>query len=114
MESEELDVEMICRKIGMSRTKLYGKVKGVTGQPIGEFTRLLRLKKAAKIMVAEDLPILEVMQRVGIQSQSYFIKQFKSEFGKTPSAFILDSGKKRKEDNHSGDIVIKENNVGDN
>lgn len=94
MESEELDVEMICRKIGMSRTKLYGKVKGITGQPIGEFTRLLRLKKAAKIMVAEDIPILEVMDRVGIQSQSYFIKQFKKEFGKTPSAFIADFEKK--------------------
>ncbi len=99
MESEDLDVEMICRKIGMSRTKLYGKIKGITGQPIGEFTRLLRLKKAAKIMVAEDIPILEVMDRVGIQSQSYFIKQFKKEFGKTPSAFIADFEKKSTQDN---------------
>lgn len=99
MESEELDVEMICRKIGMSRTKLYGKVKGITGQPIGEFTRLLRLKKAAKIMVAEDIPILEVMYRVGIQSQSYFIKQFKKEFGKTPASFMLDFAKNSTESN---------------
>ncbi len=95
IESEELDVEMICRKIGMSRTKLYGKVKGITGQPIGEFTRLLRLKKAAKIMVAEDIPILEVMSRVGMQSHSYFIKQFRKEFGKTPSAFLADFARKR-------------------
>ncbi len=97
MESEDLDVEMICRKIGMSRTKLYGKIKGITGQPIGEFTRLLRLKKAAKIMVAEDVPISEVMFRVGIQSHSYFIKQFKKEFGKTPSSFIADFAKQGKE-----------------
>ena len=97
MEDENLDVEMICKKIGMSRTKLYGKVKAVTGQPIGEFTRVLRLKKAAKIMVSEDIPILEVMYRVGIQSQSYFTKAFKIEFGKTPSAFLNEFKSKAKQ-----------------
>jgi signal transduction histidine kinase/DNA-binding response OmpR family regulator len=96
MEDEELDVEMICRKIGMSRTKLYGKVKAVTGQAIGEFTRVLRLKRAAKILVSEDVPILEVMYRVGIQSQSYFTKAFKKEFGKTPSQFVTEFSKKVK------------------
>lgn len=96
MEDEELDVEMICKKIGMSRTKLYGKVKAVTGQAIGEFTRVLRLKKAAKILVSEDVPILEVMYRVGIQSQSYFTKAFKKEFGKTPSQFVTEFSKRGK------------------
>lgn len=94
MEDEELDVDMICRKIGMSRTKLYGKVKGVTGQPIGEFIRLLRLKRAAKILVSEDISVQEVMFRVGIQSQSYFTKSFKKEFGKTPSQFVADFNQK--------------------
>lgn len=96
MEDEELDVEMICRKIGMSRTKLYGKVKAVTGQAIGEFTRVLRLKRAAKILVSEDVSILEVMFRVGIQSQSYFTKAFKKEFGKTPSQFVNEFSKRSK------------------
>ncbi|HLP37673.1 hybrid sensor histidine kinase/response regulator transcription factor [Lacibacter sp.] len=94
MEDEELDVDMICRKIGMSRTKLYGKVKGVTGQPIGEFIRLLRLKRAAKILVSEDISVQEVMFKVGIQSQSYFTKSFKKEFGKTPSQFVAEFSQK--------------------
>jgi signal transduction histidine kinase/ligand-binding sensor domain-containing protein/DNA-binding response OmpR family regulator len=96
MEDEELDVEMICKKIGMSRTKLYGKVKAVTGQAIGEFTRVLRLKRAAKMLVSEDVSILEVMFRVGIQSQSYFTKAFKKEFGKTPSQFVSEFSKRGK------------------
>lgn len=79
----------------MSRTKLYGKVKGVTGQPIGEFIRLLRLKKAAKILVSEDVPVVEAMYRVGIQSQSYFTKAFKKEFGKTPSQFVAECSKRQ-------------------
>jgi AraC-like DNA-binding protein len=72
----------------MSRTKLYQKIKALTGQSIGEFIRTIRLKKAAYIMTHEDLPLSEVMYRIGIQTQSYFTKAFKKEFGKTPSQFI--------------------------
>jgi AraC-like DNA-binding protein len=54
------------------------------------------LKRAAKILVSEDVPILEVMYRVGIQSQSYFTKAFKKEFGKTPSQFVAEISKKSK------------------
>ena len=90
MEEEELDVEYICRKVGMSRTKLYGKIKSVTGQPVGEFIRSLRLKKAARLLVSDNKSITEVMYEVGIQSQSYFTKAFKKHFGKTPSQFVAE------------------------
>jgi DNA-binding response OmpR family regulator len=108
MEDEELDVDMICRKIGMSRTKLYGKVKDVTGQSIGEFIRVLRLKKAAKLLVSEDIPIVEVMFQVGIQSQSYFTKAFKKEFGKTPSQFISAFSKMGKSTSFSDEDIANE------
>jgi AraC-like DNA-binding protein len=57
---------------------------------VGEFIRKLRLKKAAQIIVSEDVSITEVMEKVGIQSQSYFTKAFKKEFGKTPTKFLHD------------------------
>jgi AraC-like DNA-binding protein len=72
----------------MSRTKLYNKIKSLTGQSIGEFIRTIRLKKAAQIMTHQDIPITEVMIHVGIQTQSYFTKAFKQEFGKTPTQFL--------------------------
>ena len=84
----ELDIEMLCTEIGMSRTSLYQKIKSITGQPIGEFVRSIRLRKAIELMTHEDISISEVMFRVGIQSQSYFTKAFKKEFGKTPSQFL--------------------------
>jgi len=74
----------------MSRSKLYTKIKGLTGQFINDFIRTIRLKKALEIMTNEDVSITEVMYSVGIQTQSYFTKAFKNEFGKTPSQFLKD------------------------
>ena len=90
IDNTNLDVELICNEAGMSRTKLYSKIQNLTGQPVGEFIRKIRLKKAAQIIVSEDVSIVEVMERVGIQSQSYFTKAFKKEFGKTPTKFLHD------------------------
>lgn len=84
----ELDIEFLCVEIGMSRTKLYQKIKTITGQSIGEFIRSIRLRKAVEIMTQEDVLLTEVMYRVGIQTQSYFTKAFKKEFGKTPSQYL--------------------------
>jgi YesN/AraC family two-component response regulator len=84
----DMDVDYICTQIGMSRTKLYQKIKSVTGQSIGEFVRTIRLKKAAQLMTQQDVSLTDVMYSVGIQTQSYFTKAFKKEFGKTPSQFL--------------------------
>lgn len=88
VENTELDIELICKELGMSRTNLYNKIKGITGESIGEFIRDFKLKKAAKLLLEEDTPVVQVMYQVGIQSQSYFTKAFKKKFGKTPTAFV--------------------------
>ena len=95
LESTELNVDFLCQKIGMSKTKLYKKIKDLTGQTINEFIRTFRLKKATEIMIHEDVNVTEVMYRVGIQSNSYFTTAFKKEFGKTPSQFMQELNKER-------------------
>lgn len=86
----EMNIDYICSQIGMSRTKLYNEIKSLTGQSIGDFIRTIRLKKAVQLMTQENMPIAEVMYNVGIQTQSYFTKAFKTEFGKTPMQFLKD------------------------
>jgi YesN/AraC family two-component response regulator len=88
LTNPDMDVDYICQQVGMSRSKLYQKIKSITGQSIGEFVRSVRLRHAVKIMTEEDVPLTEVTYRVGIQTQSYFTKAFKKEFGKTPSQFL--------------------------
>jgi len=84
----DFDIEQLCGKMGMSRTSLYQKIKSISGQSIGDFVRSTRLKKAVQIMTHEDVSMTEVMYRIGIQTQSYFTKAFKKEFGKTPTQFM--------------------------
>ena len=93
LDNPEMDVDYICMQIGMSRTKLYQKIKHITGQSIGGFIRIIRLKKAVQLMTHGDISLSEVMYSVGIQTQSYFTKAFKKEFGKTPSQFLKDLNK---------------------
>ncbi|WP_164974249.1 hybrid sensor histidine kinase/response regulator transcription factor [Filimonas effusa] len=88
----DFDVSMLCANMGMSKTNLYQKIKQLTGQSTGDFVRTIRLKKAANIMTHEDVPISEVILRIGIQTQSYFTKAFKKEFGKTPTQFLQELG----------------------
>ena len=90
MDNTELEIEDIARDLGMSRSKLYSKIHSLTGQPVGDFVRKIRLKTASKIIVCEDVSITQVMERVGIQSQSYFTRAFKKEFGKTPTQYLHD------------------------
>jgi ligand-binding sensor domain-containing protein/signal transduction histidine kinase/DNA-binding response OmpR family regulator len=86
----ELDVEFLCNEIYMSKTKLYQKIKSITGQSIAEFVRTFRLKKAIQIMTHEDVLLTEVTYRVGFVDASYFSRVFKKEYGKTPTQFLQD------------------------
>jgi ligand-binding sensor domain-containing protein/signal transduction histidine kinase/DNA-binding NarL/FixJ family response regulator len=90
LNNPDLDVDQLCNTIGMSRTKLYHKIKEISGQAPNEFIRSIRLKKAIEIMTHEDVLLTEVIYRVGIQTQSYFTKAFKKEYGKTPTQFLQD------------------------
>ena len=38
LSKPELDIDFVCTQVGMSRTKLYNKIKGITGQAMGDFT----------------------------------------------------------------------------
>ena len=95
MSNPELDVELLCRETGMSKTKLNQKIKNITGQSIAEFVRAFRLKKAVQIMTNEDVLLSEVTFRTGFTDASHFSRLFKKEFGKTPSQFLNDIKKSK-------------------
>jgi DNA-binding response OmpR family regulator len=98
LDNSDLSVDEICLEVGLGRTNLYKKMKSLTDQSLGEFIRTYRLKKAAAILMAEDISVSEVIYRVGINSHSYFTKAFKMQFKYTPSEFVrrlqIPSGKK--------------------
>ncbi|MFV0593505.1 MAG: two-component regulator propeller domain-containing protein [Draconibacterium sp.] len=87
IDESGLDVNFIASELSMSRSKLYRKIKSMTDKSIVEFILNIRLRKAARIIIEEDLSMREVMEKVGIESQPYFTNAFKKEFGETPTAF---------------------------
>ena len=87
MDQPQMDVNQIAEELGMSRSKLYSKVKGLTGKSVVEFVLNCRLRKAARLIIEENLTMREVMMQVGIESQAYFTNSFKKVFGETPTSF---------------------------
>lgn len=82
-----LSVEELGRELGLSRSSLYKKVKGLTGHVPNEFIRIIRLKSAAKLLTTQEYNISEVGYMVGFSSHSYFSKCFYQQFQLTPTEF---------------------------
>lgn len=53
----------------------------MTGYSPYEYLRVMRMKKAAEMLLTEDLTIAEVAYSVGINDPFYFSKCFKNQFG---------------------------------
>lgn len=87
MTDTEFSVNDFAGIMGLGRTVFYKKVRGVTGYSPYEYLRVIRLKKAAEMLLTEDLTIAEVAYSVGINDPFYFSKCFKSQFGVSPSAY---------------------------
>jgi len=87
IDETEMDVNYIAAELSMSRSKLYTKLKSMTDKSIVEFILSYRLRKAAQLIAEENLSMREVMEKIGIESQSYFTSSFKKEFGETPTGF---------------------------
>ena len=94
MSRTELSVEELSRELGMSRVHLYKKLLQITGKTPIEFIRVIRLKRAAQLLQGSRLPIIEIANRVGFSSSSYFSKCFKEMFGMLPKQYAEESGKK--------------------
>lgn len=94
LDKSELDVNTIATEMMMSRSKLYSKIKSLTGKSIVEFILNYRLRKAAQMLTEGNTTIQEAMYSVGIESRSYFTNSFKKEFGMPPSKFIEKNSKR--------------------
>lgn len=88
--SEEMDnpafsVNDLCRKMGMSRTSMYNKMKTLTGQGPSDFIRIMRLNKGKELLATHCYSIGEISFMVGFSDPKYFSTCFKKQFGISPS-----------------------------
>lgn len=87
IDSPKLSVEDLSDYLGMSRVRLYKKIKQITGKTPIEFIRIIRLKRAAQLLRESQLNVSEIAYRTGFNSPKVFSKYFKEEFGILPSTY---------------------------
>ena len=83
----ELDQQLICKELGVSRALLYNKMKAITGRGTKEYINHIRLEKAKSIIETTSLSIAEISEMTGFSAQSYFSTAFKGYTGLTPSQY---------------------------
>mgnify|MGYP003056238044 CR=1 FL=1 len=94
MDNPEYGVEELSGDLGMVRMSLYRKLQSITGHTPTDFIRSIRLKRAAQLLQGSQLPIVEIANRVGFSSPSYFSKCFREMFGMLPKQYAEESGRK--------------------
>ena len=85
MADESFGVEAIGRAVGLSYPQLHRKLKALTGLGPNQFVRIMRLKRARKLIEGSAGTISEIAYSVGFGSPSYFSKCFHRFFGYAPS-----------------------------
>ena len=73
------------REMGVSRTKLFTKLKEISGETPADFMQSLRLNAAAEMLRENmELNVSEISDRLGFSSVKHFRKCFKEKFQQTP------------------------------
>jgi ligand-binding sensor domain-containing protein/signal transduction histidine kinase/DNA-binding response OmpR family regulator len=88
MENENFGVETIIEEIGMSQSVLYKKLKALTNMSVNDFSKSIRLKRAAQLLKQRKHTVYEIGYMIGFTDRKYFSREFKKQFGKTPTEYI--------------------------
>ena len=88
LSNSDLNIDMICSEVGISRVHLHRKMKELTNQTPHDFIRNLRLKQAARLLSRKGQNITEVMYRCGFNSTTSFSTMFKKMYGLSPREYM--------------------------
>ena len=94
-DNTELSVDFLAEKLCISRSGLFAKIKALANITPNEMIQLIRLKKAASLLLENKYHINEVSYMVGFNNPSYFSKCFQKQFGVTPGKFVENNTEKK-------------------
>lgn len=83
----ELSVDFLARELCVSRSGLFAKIKSLTEVTPNELIQIVRLKKAAVLLLENKYTVSEISYMVGFNNPSYFAKCFQKQFGINPGEF---------------------------
>lgn len=83
--NSDLNVDLICREMAISKVQLYRKVKALTGNTINEYIQSVRIETAKDLLSHTELSLSDIAYKCGYNSSSYFSRNFKNAVGASPS-----------------------------
>ena len=84
IKNSRLNLDCLSKKLGISQSQLYRKLKALTGDTPNTFIRNIRLHKSLLLLQETELNISEIGYEVGFTNPSYFSKSFNKKYGKSP------------------------------
>ncbi|WP_295121129.1 hybrid sensor histidine kinase/response regulator transcription factor [uncultured Chitinophaga sp.] len=88
LKDDNFTVKHLASALGMSHSKLYKRIKSVSGQTANGFIRFIRLRKAAELFINTKCNVSEAAYYVGMKDIKHFREQFNKTFGMNPSEYI--------------------------
>ena len=84
---EQFSPEVLGQEAGMTVRHLNRKLKALIDQPAAQFIRSLRLQRAADLLKQQAGNITEICFQVGFSNLETFTRNFKKQFGVSPSEY---------------------------
>ena len=103
LSNPDFSMDDFASEMAMGRSSFYTKIHKVTGYSPNKYIRILRMKKAAELILTGKYTAAEVSYKVGIQDASYFGKSFREQFGISPKAYYKKATEDLNRDSNSGD-----------
>ena len=63
--------------------------KDIAGVSLNEYINEIRLVKAAEWLEKSDIPVGDILSRVGVENETYFYSLFKKKYGLTPKEYAM-------------------------
>lgn len=88
IQNPDFNIDDLAAGLGMSRSSLNRKVKGILDMTPVDYIRVERLKKAALLLREGECRVSEVCYLTGFNTPSYFSRCFQKQFGVLPKDYI--------------------------
>lgn len=85
--SQDIGINDICKRMNISRTKLYEVSSAFFKMGITDYIRYLRVEKAKELLTERKYNVKQITKLVGFDDANYFTKIFKRYTGMTPSEY---------------------------
>jgi transcriptional regulator GlxA family with amidase domain len=84
---QPLRIADLAAQLNLSPSRYRSLFRAECGCLPREFLRALRMDRARVLLAEAPLLVKQVMSEVGVSDASHFLRDFKSRFGESPSAF---------------------------